>query len=67
MYQQYINEARAAQYQQQCRHEGAIERHLRVGPPSDPAKPAPGKLPGGRVLGAATWMRRLIPRPAAAK
>jgi hypothetical protein len=61
MFQQHLNEVRAAQIQQDRRQEAAIERSLRVAADSDPADEIRGPRPGvlHRLLRALPVLRRL--------
>src|SRR4051812_26068069 len=55
MYQEYVNEARAAQYQQQCLREAATERSLRAPGDTEPEGAAAGAR--GRFAGQAPASR----------
>ena len=66
MYQQYMNEAWAAQYQQQCRSAAALERSLH--PHRDaPAGPPMSIGAARRILRATAGLRRLRAQPGGSK
>ena len=57
MYQQYLNEDRAAQYQQQCEQEAATERSLRASRQGEQEDAEFSEVATEPVL--ATWLQNL--------
>lgn len=57
MYQQYLNEDRAAQYQQQCEQEAAAERSLRASRQAEQEDGESSEVAEEPLLGA--WLRHL--------
>ena len=57
MYQQYLNEDRAAQHRQQCEQEAAAERSLRASRQVEPEDEESSQVATEPVL--ATWLHNL--------
>ena len=57
MFQQYLNEDRAAQHQQQCEREAATERSLHASRQAQQEDVEPTEVPAGSFL--VTWLRNM--------